>query len=753
MKSASDVECHQKIPDIYHLCVYIPPLFSIGLDMQFKQSFAKYIDLANTLESGKNKGIMVYYSYCKKICEFFAQELIRKPFDNVIIEIRIFMLIYVMYKYGDKIEQAAKLKEQLFSKINKHRKLASSEELHWYYAYLLLQQPRLTNEELLNLIDCARNLIINKSHKKALYAKTIKALELASEYLSAEVWRQFSEVFSGLEPSGAKERGYLGTFAQARHKYILRTVLNKAYFEIQQLPVKQASLEKSYCLQIEKENIWFSAKTLFEFIAHIDVPSLPILQLSIPGKSSVEIEKFNGLLQKRMRSANICNTHGFLRIEQLGAATAISASRQVERRQKIRDILSYCLRTSFSEFAALSAEALQKYVETQFDLKTIETVQRQYEAIMEQRRLLSGLTGKLALALFYNCMSLGERATTSILDTVLTCFKITEQAKIISDEMVSTNKHKGWFDMADDLVEQHLCKGKNLLLAIGTPIKEDGPGYSTHAFYVVIKHIQSTPAVDQKFVQIMIINGGGGVARYHTAATFVCKNDIEQYKVVASSPLDLQQEKNKTLLKHYIYKAISLEYVTGINMDDENKDNPDTYQNLLDNIYLKNQEFTGYQYQSLSGLSKIDLDIYFPCQITGNCTIHNLKYAIKIMFNLDELQFGELLDGIIIGLDRFISTLLYRTEHKEIFRAAAQYARVSRLMGQIARTVANDAITEVFASRQLRTYIASLISWHSSFNSGQISAGFADRFETIHEQRTAITEYDFLTKIIQQPKL
>jgi len=94
----------------------------------------------------------------------------------------------------------------------------------------------------------------------------------------------------------------------------------------------------------------------------------------------------------------------------------------------------------------------------------------------------------------------------------------------------------------------------------------------------------------------------------------------------------------------------------------------------------------------------------------------------------------------------------YAFEAKEIRKEAAKYAVASKVMAQGARTMPDSAARYVFAMPELRSHIASFVGWHPSFNSGQPNAGFAERFETAQTQRTAISEYDFLTKIIQRPK-
>lgn len=94
----------------------------------------------------------------------------------------------------------------------------------------------------------------------------------------------------------------------------------------------------------------------------------------------------------------------------------------------------------------------------------------------------------------------------------------------------------------------------------------------------------------------------------------------------------------------------------------------------------------------------------------------------------------------------------YAFEAKKIRKEAAKYTVTSMVMAQGARTMSDSAARAIFSMPELRSLIASFVGWHPSFNREQPNAGFAYRFEAQQQQRTAITEYDFLTKIIQRPK-
>ena len=511
---------------------------------------------------------------------------------------------------------------------------------------MLLQTDSLLNNEILDLIDCADHIKTNKKHQYALFGIIVNQLENAKEYLTFEICNRFTNVFLKFVPTN-KEIYCLGLFAQARHGFVMRTITNKPFFDFPTAASKQTTPSvRGYQLPVKSYMVDFSEAELYKFAAHICVPSLPMLKIDdIPDKTEQEMEGFNALLQRRMITAGLCNSQGFLVESKIRTGTGKKAQfAKLAVQKAIYDIAISCLRTCFSDFASLSDEEIQKHVVNSLSLDAMQT---KFDAIMQQRELLSGFECLLALGLFHKYLLKYPLIKNMVFD----CFLVSARARDCS-KAGHIVKHESWFKLADEVV-QNLCKGKDVLISVGTPIKKGGVGYSTHAFYIVIKHVQSDTG--KKTVQIIIINGGNGVETYHKLVGGACRNDTEQYYVVASQYLDLNAENDKTALQHYVYKAVSLEYETAIDMDQENMDNPNAVDNLLKNIYLQGKTFVGYGGVKLNNLRQGKLNTYFSCQITGNCTIHNLKYAIKIMFDMNEFQFGEMLDEVVLELDRFIS--------------------------------------------------------------------------------------------------
>jgi len=92
------------------------------------------------------------------------------------------------------------------------------------------------------------------------------------------------------------------------------------------------------------------------------------------------------------------------------------------------------------------------------------------------------------------------------------------------------------------------------------------------------------------------------------------------------------------------------------------RDNPDSYLNLLRSLYLREnikkpesvESFKGFQYKEFTTFKRQDLDDTFLSQFTGNCTIHNLKKSLQILFDMNQLTFGLLEDTVVIGLNQVI---------------------------------------------------------------------------------------------------
>jgi len=279
------------------------------------------------------------------------------------------------------------------------------------------------------------------------------------------------------------------------------------------------------------------------------------------------------------------------------------------------------------------------------------------------RKYLSGFDGLEALFLFLESLvphehGLEDTLLVSVKAAVSDCLEILYRSRQIkTDSNLSHNeRHQGWFALSKNIVASLREKPRGLLLQIITPIKDDSHAeeQSYHAIYVSIKYLQNI----NKF-QIILTNGGSEVDKFHEISPFQHSSDRKEYRYAAFEPFDI--DPCQEALENYIYLLVSLEYRAGI---EGNEEYPDFYLNLLKSVYLRralsnNQEyFLGFQEKKYTDFKRADLDEFFLSQFTGNCTIHNLKKSIQILFDMDQLTFGLLEDNLVGGLDELISKTL-----------------------------------------------------------------------------------------------
>lgn len=656
--------------DVYSLPKYkFPPLFELLLPLDFKKKFDEYVALVNALVLGQKTTIKCYFllfpvsfagTIVDQVTELDIAERDLRGAQLVTLEdqIRCGLLLMVILKNNNKSAEAEAMRNQLLERISSIEPQLRSPEFYWYQAYLLLERQNLGNVALLDLLTCAKQLTVSQTHKHFLYNRILELSEDASGYISDDVVAQFIQVFSG-RMNWLDDECYLGVFAQVRHKFVNRRFRNIEFFDYQKQlsSMKQANQDEIYSITMPAKPVRvvnFSEHDLYKFVSYVRVPSLPILKLIIPGKTEQELGAFNQLILKRMRVAGFCNSQGYTIAERLFPEKQIE---RIKTEQEFHEIIIYCLQACFPEFAQLTEANILEHVRKNFP--RLNELQQGDKNIRELEHLAGGLNSLVALALFTRCvMDVDSREDKiAIMEIVTRCFNIAAMAEEYNRTGNLRGKHDGWFDIARDVVDNHLNKGEDALLAVGTPIKRDEKSYSTHAFYLVIKQLPKKH--NNHCVQIMIINGGRYVDGHHIKVNFMSKNETDKYKVAASQPIVLTED-TRLVLKHYIYRAISLEYSTVIAEVEET--NPAALKNLLQSIYLQQSTFLGYGGQSLLNFIRTDIEVYFSAQIRGNCTIHNLKYALKVMLGLDELQYGAMLDGVVIGLDKLISTLPERRQ-------------------------------------------------------------------------------------------
>lgn len=254
---------------------------------------------------------------------------------------------------------------------------------------------------------------------------------------------------------------------------------------------------------------------------------------------------------------------------------------------------------------------------------------------------------------------------------MLRCLEVIYKLENIHDEQGNNSRQKAtqFFNIAEKLTNFIYSQKTSLLLKIGTPIEVDkGDSNTTHAFYAAVK------ILDNNKFQVIIANAGRGYKDYHKRDSRPGTEHWYAYEYAASKPLDLTEE-NKEILKHYIFRLINLPYtiVSQTNAEDAQaniEQDTNTYESLMTNIYLKRKEnertfFYGYQSKKIYGLERDTINKSYQVQITGDCTVYNLQLALKAMFDMSELEYGEMIDNLILGIDN-LATMLHQPHNHSI---------------------------------------------------------------------------------------
>jgi len=538
--------------------------------------------------------------------------------------------------------------------------IEKNEEMWWYYAAVLkfiADKSQIYDEELIEgNIECIEN-ISSKKHREAIWSFII-----TQYYPKLQTYPQY-ELLNKLELLFPEFPWTLEGFCnECRHEYVENhLVKNKQYTNIQNSPLlgKCDSKETVFSITIKSNSsissqevaisISVNQKLLFQFAAHINAPSPPIFLIELPdGFKGIERD-FSITFMKKLRTAGLCNSEGFLK-DSFFAAKNLGA-------------------LSFAFIKTLKEHKVEWHGSI---AELFNNLKPEYEKLVAIRKQLSGLSPLDALWLFYKCLQsnhfeLDSDMFDKIKNSVLACLEIAYKAKEISEANISDpNKHKAWFELAQQIV-QNIIKNKcNLLIYVGTPI-ESGKNYSSHAIYVSLKYLP-----DEK-IKIIITNGGLGVGEFHTIASHQVKNDRKEYNYAAFEPFELDQS-HKEALTHYIYKLISLQYTSSLPNQSVDTDeqgniigtNAHTFLNELRNVYLrKSSEDKSTEYfqgrlskknEPIKIFIRNDLPQTFLSQFTGNCTIHNLKKSLQITFDMDLLTFGLFEDTLVLGLDSIISS-------------------------------------------------------------------------------------------------
>lgn len=540
-------------------------------------------------------------------------------------------------------------------------------------------KQRYTNAHLFLLLEVLKKLKpahqILKNHIKTIFNTFfINILDNIQEYPDyntfkdtiavAQAWFRFKDDF----------------FSQKCHQYIMRQVKNSPFFDLNNsplyslketngkthdvtIPFNNESLVEitathELVTQVKKPPAKLKINqvgknSLFKFSAHIAPPSKPYLLIE------GETADYNHALTQTLISHGLADGSGEL-------------AENIEGTPKVCCLdWKPLLQIIFEAGKGLNIQ-ITTLVKT---FESIKNIQESFSDIMKKRKKLEIFSYYHSLALIRACLNphvhgLKEKLLPEAQRLTDIAYQISYAVNQIY--LDSNGNHKRTFSLedntfcyklADDILKHIKNFNKSIILQSGPPIKaEEKTGFSTHAFYVVLKHLEND------HLQIILIDGGTG-SKYFTP---VPKNkfDLQPHEnyCAAFKPISLGNPDMYLTAQNYIFSTLILPHMHADKDTDNETDmsgnslgpSPNCHKLLWENIFLKKDQdgqfFKGYNYKKFYGLEKIDLEQTFKRQITGNCTVHNFKQALRIATDMTALDYGRLEDSLVLGLDTLIDT-------------------------------------------------------------------------------------------------
>ncbi len=519
-------------------------------------------------------------------------------------------------------------------------------EFSWYTAtiiYLLSQEEKeVTHDDLDKLINCMKALPKHRQHKEAIYSWYVALCEYFPGYPDRDFFKEVDSLMTH------KPWNHNGILAQMRHRHIKKILVNPVFFNYQENTSFDTEDEKTKKLTVKNNTIELkiTSKKLQKFSAHIVPPSKPTLWIKIENEKEINLKKFNKRLKVNLRKKGIVNSEGFLNKSCLKNHIVFHPIKET-----IVDTINSTIRKFNNK-----TEQLKYMNNINFD-----AIKKHYTNLVNIQEQLAGFEtiDMLALteqALVKHQYGLPDQILTPVRQAVHGALKIFYLAKKINESKKSdSKKYNDWFKLAETILVDLENNPRSILIPVGTPIHK-GKSSSDHAIYVVLKYSR----VDSTW-RVIISNGGSGVKTFHTCIANQDERDRKQYHYAAFKPFTLNAI-NKEALQHYLYTILRLEYIQALSDNKgRRKDEPLNYDNILANLYLRTNNkndkelFTGYQFKEFANFTRLDLDDCLDAQFTGNCTMHNLKKALTIMFDMDVPTLGLLVDNLMLGCDQLIS--------------------------------------------------------------------------------------------------
>ncbi len=475
----------------------------------------------------------------------------------------------------------------------------------------------------------------------------------AREYLNSESLDRLIDLLAG-DPGAPY---LIAAYSKQRLGFVTEHLItNKPYFQHINSPLLKSdkpdpsfkvsiSISEAVSItnQILNPEISLNNTRMLRFVSHFGAISFPMLQFSPTGATKEESDRINLELSRELKKNGFLSSGGMVIKSKIFESSEGETSFTNEFIKSFKSLLrSYCLIKDDTILNIILKEFLDKYKD-----------------ILERRKKVARFVPIDAVALFYlitthpfharvtkdNSRAFG--LVPAVQNLLRDCLSIAVAADKIKKSATSdTDMKAAWFQLAKTIINKLWAAPKNLVIKIGTPIR-DGKADSEHAFYAVFKFDSATTQF-----QIMIVNGGPGLL-FHQLDESLAESEYADpeygyYKPVISASLDMTEE-NKLFFQHYLYRLMMLVYTPNV-------------KGLMGNIYLKEPTFKEPTFEGFAGytanhVKTITTDFTYAAQLSENCTIYNLKKAMQLALNLKEDLYYELEVVLLQLIDSWIDSL------------------------------------------------------------------------------------------------
>lgn len=498
-----------------------------------------------------------------------------------------------------------------------------------------------------------------------------KRFEKCREYLDASLLAEICKADPRLIELNLTETPTIN----ARHEYTMRALANLPHADFfnayqtnfvntlnkkddKNIRIARLPLGKAFPKYVPSE-LFCNQYDLLKFVAHLGM----ISDMSLSFGAENLPKKVNDALDSHITEGLM--KHGFLNSEAMIIEDKIFKKNAAGETIVAPEFIEQ-LKNLYASFSLLGI-AIPKISNDQIDLYCRQII-TSYKEHKKRKSDLGKFKELNALFLFRQTLlsipnpypvegaNLSRENLNQVISLVDDCFKLSAMAnkKIKSKTTMDLKEHEALFTEAKKIAQQLRITPKNLILQTGTPILTGSQ--SEHAFYILIEFEETagTPSF-----HINIFNGGPGLEYHHPyaglAASEFAKKRYGMYHAVASKSFPLNDE-TELFLQHYLYKTLSLPHCH-CNGDET------LQQEMLKNIYLGGKDdithtFRGYGAYTLADAFHKPTDITYRAQLSENCTIFNLKQALKIAAKLSDTEAGDLENLLLYGAQKLLESAL-----------------------------------------------------------------------------------------------